>query len=197
MCLEESSSWRLQVQYQADHEFSRWIRMIPTLAFVPTNNVVAAFEDLVEHTFSAEAESMSSYFDEATYIGRRQRCGRRVSIFPLQVWNASGSAANEQKHRRLESKLPAKLWHALPLLTSTGSLNGWEGKPCTINYGAVQLIAADHQIAARNNKCAAISKRIKRLRLILTILAILNLYKVLPATSNSSQLLRLSFESRQ
>ena len=52
----------LQVRYQADHEFARWILMIPALAFVPPNNVVAAFEDLVEHAdFPSEVEPIANY----------------------------------------------------------------------------------------------------------------------------------------
>ena len=36
-------------RYQNDHEFARWVRMIPALAFVRCDSVVAAFEDLSEN----------------------------------------------------------------------------------------------------------------------------------------------------
>mgnify|MGYP006352997835 CR=1 FL=1 len=74
-------------RYQNDHEFARWVRMIPALAFVRCDSVVAAFEDLSENEdFPPEALPVLNYFED-TYIGRRQRRGRQIPLFPIELWN--------------------------------------------------------------------------------------------------------------
>ncbi|XP_073399469.1 uncharacterized protein [Dendrobates tinctorius] len=66
------------MQYQGDHEFARWICMIPALAFLPPQNVVPSFEELVENPdFPQEAIPIDNYFQD-TYIGRMTR--RRAMI---------------------------------------------------------------------------------------------------------------------
>lgn len=77
-----------QARYQNDHEFAHWIRMIAALAFVAPIDVVAAFEELVEHPdFPQEAQPIANYFEDA-YIGRlNRRGGRQIPLFPIPLWN--------------------------------------------------------------------------------------------------------------
>jgi len=65
------SVWRkvqnvgLKPRYEQDHEFARYIRMIPALAFVPPASVIEAFEDLVENNdFPIEAMAIANYFED-------------------------------------------------------------------------------------------------------------------------------------
>jgi hypothetical protein len=87
--------------------------MIPALAFVPTDDVVATFE-LLDDQLSDEVQPILQYFEgtyigrrradgtrrksdevqpilqyfEGTYIGRRRADGtRRNPMFPLDMWN--------------------------------------------------------------------------------------------------------------
>ncbi|CAJ0954235.1 unnamed protein product, partial [Ranitomeya imitator] len=78
----------LKMQYQGDHEFARWIRMIPALAFLPPQNVVQSFEELVEDPdFPQEAITIANYFEDS-YIGRMNRRGPQAPLFPFQFWNS-------------------------------------------------------------------------------------------------------------
>lgn len=62
--------------------------MIPALAFVNPNNVVAAYEELMEHPdFPADALPIALFFED-NYIGRMiPRRGRVAARFPIAVWN--------------------------------------------------------------------------------------------------------------
>lgn len=88
----------LQGQYQQDHEFARWVRMIPAIAFVPPANVIQAFEQLVDDGgFPAEALVIANYFED-TYIGRAMRRGRRQqSLFPVELWNVYNRTIDNQQ----------------------------------------------------------------------------------------------------
>lgn len=78
----------LQQRYQECHQFALWIRMIPSLAFLPPSDVVNVFEQLIENPdFPQDALPLANYFED-TYIGRlRGRLGRQRPLFSIDMWN--------------------------------------------------------------------------------------------------------------
>ena len=98
----------LRQRYIDDENIRLHIKILGSLAFVPPQDVINTFEDLVEaDTFPDEVEGLYDYF-ENTYIGRRQRRGRRAPRFGLELWN---------QHNRLQEGLPRtnnllEGWHA-------------------------------------------------------------------------------------
>lgn len=75
----------LQGKYQTDVNFALKIRMLPALAFIPSDEVVDAFETL-QNTMPPEADPITDYFED-TYIGRTRRRNRRAPRFPVSMWN--------------------------------------------------------------------------------------------------------------
>ena len=69
----------LQQRYQEDTDFVLKLRMIPALAFVPPQDVIAAFKELSDE-LPAESQPVVDYFED-TYVGRLQHQGRRPPIF--------------------------------------------------------------------------------------------------------------------
>ena len=61
------------------------MKMRPALAFFPPAEITEAFEMLLEE-LPDEAMPVASYY-ENTYIGRRQRRGRREPTFPHALWS--------------------------------------------------------------------------------------------------------------
>lgn len=71
--------------------------MIPAIAFMPVDNVIPAFEELVENErFPEEAMPIANYFED-TYIGRRQRNRRQAPLFPAPLWNVYERTINNQQ----------------------------------------------------------------------------------------------------
>ena len=79
----------LKTTYEGDAEFALHIRMLMALAFVPTDDVPAAF-DIVCNSMPDTCKPVAEYFD-STYVrgsvGRRNR--HRPPQFPPNIWNAS------------------------------------------------------------------------------------------------------------
>ena len=74
----------LQERYENDANFALQCRMISALAFVPTADVVAAFEALSAE-LPNELLDIMDYFED-TYIGRPDRRGvRRAARFPIHL----------------------------------------------------------------------------------------------------------------
>ena len=91
-------------QYQSDIEFGLSLKMLPSLAFVPEQEVVDCFNNIMPD-FPASALNVAKYFED-TYIGKLlpDQC-RRVPQFPIRIWNmyervqgrpSSGCAARTQ-----------------------------------------------------------------------------------------------------
>lgn len=88
----------LQSQYTEDENCSINIRKLMALALVPVNDVVKAFEALVESSFweddptdefNKEKQALLNYF-ESTYIGlpgRTSNSNRRAPLFSIKLWN--------------------------------------------------------------------------------------------------------------
>lgn len=94
----------LQKKYMDDENFALKVRMLPALAFLPEEQVVAAFEKLSE-IMPPEAEPIVDYFEDS-YIGRMRRGGRKHPRFPIHMWNMK---------ERVEYDLPR----------TNNSLEGW------------------------------------------------------------------------
>ncbi|XP_031639266.1 uncharacterized protein LOC116351317 [Contarinia nasturtii] len=91
------SVWRkiqevgLQKQYNEDEEFALNLRMLVALAFVPVDDVIKAYEELVETAFfnsdDPKIDELLDYF-QSTYIYRIDRKGKKQSPrFAIPVWN--------------------------------------------------------------------------------------------------------------
>lgn len=75
----------LKRRYETD--FALKLRLLSALAFVPTADVVEAFETICEqNVLPAEAQSVFDYYED-TWIGRPQRGRRRLPLFSHDLWN--------------------------------------------------------------------------------------------------------------
>ena len=94
--------------YRDDENNALIIKSFQTLAFVPTNRVTEAFQELMG-SFDDETDELLSdflsYF-EATWIGVVQRGRRRRPLFAISLWNVNG---------RVEQDLPRR----------NNSIEGW------------------------------------------------------------------------
>jgi hypothetical protein len=88
------SIWRrvqeagLQTRYVDDMEFALWCKCLPALAFVPEEDIIQAFEALIDAPgFPRELHPIVDYF-ESNYIGNVGRGGRRRQpLFPPSLWS--------------------------------------------------------------------------------------------------------------
>ena len=93
----------LQQLYMNNQNISEHVRMLPSLAFVPSSEVKECFDILVED-MPEELDELVSYF-EVTYIARR---GGRPPRFPIPDWN---------QYDRIKKSLPrtnngVEAWHS-------------------------------------------------------------------------------------
>lgn len=82
----------IRQRYVSDPEFALSIRQILALAFVPTVDVVSAFDDLMESAFFVENQDqirdLINYFED-NWIGRPgRRGGRSAPLFAHSLWNS-------------------------------------------------------------------------------------------------------------
>ena len=84
----------LKCQYNTDNNFSLLIRMFCALAFLPTEEVTEAFEELSENELLPM--EFISYF-ELTYIGaiRGRRRRREAPLYPITFWNMRSRVMNK------------------------------------------------------------------------------------------------------
>ena len=72
--------------------------MLSETAFLPPNDVIHIFEELVDHlrnAYNGDADNLLEYFED-TYIGRyRRNAPRRQPTFPIQLWNMFHRTENE------------------------------------------------------------------------------------------------------
>lgn len=91
----------LQTKYSEDDDFALNIRLLIALAYVPKENVIDAFEELMQTDFyqdnpdneyNQEIQYLVAYF-EATYIGAFNRTGQRKNpMFSIDIWNVYDAA---------------------------------------------------------------------------------------------------------
>ena len=72
--------------------------MLSETAFLPPNDVIHIFEELVDHlrnAYNGDADNLLEYFED-TYIGRyRRNAPRWQPSFPIQLWNMFHRTDNE------------------------------------------------------------------------------------------------------
>ena len=72
--------------YQEDREFLLKLKMLPSLAFVPEQDVMDCFNILMAN-FPESALGVATYFED-NYIGKRlPNNSRRITPFPIRIWN--------------------------------------------------------------------------------------------------------------
>lgn len=86
----------LRPDYDTDDEIRGFVRCLSALSHVPPNNVLTAFQTLVETMPANEkVNDIVTYF-ENTYIRGRRRPGRGehygTAVFPVELWNQFHSA---------------------------------------------------------------------------------------------------------
>ena len=99
----------LQQRYRDDDEFALIIKKFQGLAFVPADDVIAVYDELVnsldEDLANEVLERFLIYF-ETTWIGPEHRGRRRRPLFDIKLWNVRG---------RVEDDLPR----------TNNSVEGW------------------------------------------------------------------------
>ena len=91
--------------------------MLCALAFLPPNDVVQMFEelvDLIRANYNNDVEDLLKYFED-TYISHYQRIApRRILLFPIELWNMFNRTVEElprtnnsvkDSHRRFQGHL--------------------------------------------------------------------------------------------
>lgn len=89
----------LQTKYAQDSNFALQVRLLCSLAFIPPNKVIEAFDELIETEYFIQNEELLepiiSYFED-TWIGRLGRRGRRGAYFNVDLWNCYQSVKDDQ-----------------------------------------------------------------------------------------------------
>jgi hypothetical protein len=127
----------LKREYETNPEVALTLKLLPALAFVPTQDVVEGFEHLCDQNiFSPELQVIVDYFED-TWIDRPQRRGRqrRPPLFALNMWNCFDGVQhglpktnNSVKgwHRGFQMQLSAEhpnIWKFISALKREQSLN--------------------------------------------------------------------------
>ena len=82
------------MRYRTDEEIATQLRMIPAIAFVPTNRVCEYFE-LLSDALPDKVEPILAYYED-NYIGRRRGNRRRNLRYPHDVWNVYNESLGEE-----------------------------------------------------------------------------------------------------
>ncbi|XP_068243597.1 uncharacterized protein [Palaemon carinicauda] len=122
-------------RYHHDDEFSIKIRWFPSLAFLPPNDVIDGFEELVDD--DDPPQELASYF-EISYIGcfrgRGDRQGRTPLLFPIDSWNVHLGTESEMPrtnkhfegyHNALQSSLSCTHPNIWKLITALKRNSTW------------------------------------------------------------------------
>jgi hypothetical protein len=120
-------------------DFALHIRQLMALAFIPPDDVIAAFEELVDSEFfqqnAQDLQELMNYFED-TWIGRpARRGGRSNPLFAIEIWNVHNSALQdlpktnnsvEGWHRAFSQLLGAShptIWRFIDSLKKEQSMN--------------------------------------------------------------------------
>ena len=112
----------LQQRYISDEHFALNIRHLAALAFVPKDDVITVFDELMDSEFyidnSVDLREFLHYFED-TWIGRpARRGGRSAPLYPIELWNV---------HAQVVEDLPR----------TNNSVEGW-------HRGFSHLLSANH-----------------------------------------------------
>ena len=95
----------LQQNYLTDPLFRGNIRMIPTLSFVPVQDVILAFDELYNYC-GIDEQPVLGYF-KTNYIGELRRGQCLLLVFPHELWNMHNQVLN----KLLRSNNSLEEWH--------------------------------------------------------------------------------------
>ena len=152
-------------RYNTDPSFSLKIRKLTALAFLPPNDVIEAYEDLIDDDdFSND---LITYFD-VTYIGvakgRADRRRRQNPIFPISVWNVRQRVLEDlpRTNNPLES-----FHHHFHSAAGGNHVNIWKLILQMKKEEAYQTTKMEHlrrgDSLKKNSKYSAINERLKNL----------------------------------
>ena len=101
----------LQQRYTDDPEFALQIRLLAVLAFVPPDDVVSAFEELMDSQFfqdnASDLLNLTNYFED-NWIGRpARRGGRSNPTYQVEIWNCY----TETLHDMPKTNNAVEGWH--------------------------------------------------------------------------------------
>ena len=150
----------LQAKYQRDDDLALKICMVPALAFIPSENVADAFEELQEN-MAHGAAPITDYFEDV-YIGRVRHNKRAATRFPINVRNM---------HQRVVDFLPRTInsldgWHShLQASITSCYLNIWTfpqilKKEQALTDVIISQILSGHPHPSRKRRCQDLSERI-------------------------------------
>ena len=100
------------MQYRSDESFSLLIWHIPALAFLPYDDISAAFDEL-KTIMSEEADRIMEWFEIYYICGRIRRTSRSgnmvrsAPLFPPSIWSVADNI--EQAFSRIQNNVEA--WH--------------------------------------------------------------------------------------
>ncbi|CAF2870226.1 unnamed protein product [Rotaria sp. Silwood2] len=88
----------LKTLYGENENFAQQLRSLPALAFLPTTDVIATFDE-IKAQFPVEGEPVLNYFEE-NYIGVKSRLSRprKAPKFDISLWNVNTNTLQGQ-HR--------------------------------------------------------------------------------------------------
>ena len=152
-------------RYNTDPSFSLKIRKLTALAFLPPNDVIEAYEDLIDDDdFSND---LITYFD-VTYIGvakgRADRRRRQNPMFPISVWNVRQRVLEDlpRTNNPLES-----FHHHFNSAAGANHANIWKLILQMKKEEAYQTTRMEHlrrgDSLKKNSKYSAINERLKNL----------------------------------
>lgn len=82
----------MKSRYDQDSEFALKLRLLPSLALVPPQDMIKTFEKLLdENIIPEEATELLNYFED-TWIGRLDRKGRKSPMFNIIMWSCYDAA---------------------------------------------------------------------------------------------------------
>ncbi|XP_014297673.1 uncharacterized protein LOC106693620 [Microplitis demolitor] len=87
--------------YDKNIRIAENIRMLMAIAFVPTNDVIAAYNELIKSKgyiqYENELSEILDYF-ESTWIGilKRNKVDRNEPLFEIKLWNCYSSVLNDE-----------------------------------------------------------------------------------------------------
>lgn len=74
------------VRYNNEPDYAMHIRMLVALAYVPNDDKVRVYEELIELDTFPEVDEILNYFED-TFLGRRQRRRRGTALFSSDIWD--------------------------------------------------------------------------------------------------------------
>ncbi|XP_068250365.1 uncharacterized protein [Palaemon carinicauda] len=137
----------LEEKYENDADFALSLRMLPAIAFVPTERLVSTFEELCDSDiFPPEVQEVLDYFED-TWIGRpdrRQR--RRPPQFPHEMWNVYEAVL----HNLPKTNNSVEGWHrAFKEQMTACHLNIWKFIECIKKEQALYQVRFEQSVAGQ------------------------------------------------